>query len=371
MAASNLPRHQVSRRDDAGRSFAFASYLRVAAMSGVVLIHTLSGIVGNPAIRFSATWWAGTALDLGSSWAVPVFIMVSGALLLESRPGEGARAFYARRLQRIAIPLVVAHVGYLLVRFRWLHEPLTVPRVVADLLHATVYVQLYFFWIILGLYLITPLLRSALADRTRGGLLVIGVAGIGFMWAVRAGAQILALAGAPTAIWQPAALTLFIPYIGYFIIGYALRDVVLGGRNLLGATGVFVAANALVVWQYAIGAKVPALAVLLGGGYQGLPVALTAVSIFVIGRSLVNPASRLASPPFQAPMRRLGELSLGVFIIHLLLLRFGWMTPSFRFSVVKQNLPVALLLWAVVTIGSFAVCAVIARIPIIRKTIGF
>ena len=153
MAASNLPRHQVSRRDDAGRSFAFASYLRVAAMSGVVLIHTLSGIVGNPAIRFSATWWAGTALDLGSSWAVPVFIMVSGALLLESRPGEGARAFYARRLQRIAIPLVVAHVGYLLVRFRWLHEPLTMPRVVADLLHATVYVQLYFFWIILGLYL--------------------------------------------------------------------------------------------------------------------------------------------------------------------------------------------------------------------------
>src|SRR5205814_94996 len=123
--------------------------------------------------------------------AGPVFIMVSGALLLESRPGEGARAFYARRLQRIAIPLVVAHVGYLLVRFRWLHEPLTVPRVVADLLHATVYVQLYFFWIILGLYLITPLLRSALADRTRGELLVIGVAGIGFMWAVRAGAQIL------------------------------------------------------------------------------------------------------------------------------------------------------------------------------------
>ena len=346
MAASNLPRHQVSRRDDAGRSFAFASYLRVAAMSGVVLIHTLSGIVGNPAIRFSATWWAGTALDLGSSWAVPVFIMVSGALLLESRPGEGARTFYARRLQRIAIPLVVAHVGYLLVRFRWLHEPLTVP-------------------------LITPLLRSALAARTRGELLVIGVAGIGFMWAVRAGAQILALAGAPTAIWQPAALTLFIPYIGYFIIGYALRDVVLGGRNLLGAIGVFVTANALVVWQYAIGAKVPALAVLLGGGYQGLPVALTAVSIFVIGRSLVNPASRLASPPFQAPMRRLGELSLGVFIIHLLLLRFGWMTPSFRFSVVKQNLPLALLLWAVVTIGSFAVCAVIARIPIIRKTIGF
>ena len=70
MAASNLPRHQVSRREDAGRSFAFASYLRVAAMSEVVLIHTLSGIVGNPAIRFSATWWAASTICCRTCWSI-------------------------------------------------------------------------------------------------------------------------------------------------------------------------------------------------------------------------------------------------------------------------------------------------------------
>src|SRR5437762_7039412 len=127
----DLPRELDTRGSavhagDAGRDLAFASYLRVAAMSAVVLIHSCSAIVGNTGIRDSGTWWLATALDLGSSWAAPVFIMVSGALLLAPRPGEGARAFYARRVQRIAIPLVVAHVGYLLVRWLLHGEHLTV-----------------------------------------------------------------------------------------------------------------------------------------------------------------------------------------------------------------------------------------------------
>ena len=378
MSARDLPRDPHARGTDpalttggAGRDLAFASYLRVAAMSAVVLIHSCSAIVGNQALRFSGTWWVATALDLGSSWAVPVFIMVSGALLLAPRPGEGARAFYARRLQRIAIPLVVAHVGYLLVRWLIQGEQLTVAGIVRDLLHGTIYVHLYFFWIILGLYLITPLLRPALAGRPREELVVIGGACIGWMWAVWAGAQILGIAGVRTVIWQPAVLTLFIPYIGYFIMGFALRDLVLRGGALLGAIGLFGAAEALVVWQYAVGAQNSVLAVVAGGGYQGLPVAVSAITIFVIGRSLIHPTSPAAAPPLQGAMRHLGELSLGVFIVHLLFVRIAWNTPPFAYGLVKQSVPLTVALWFIVTLVSFATCAAIARIPILRKTIGF
>src|SRR5438552_11732569 len=356
---------------DAGRDLAFASYLRGAAMSAVVLIHSCSAIVANTGIRDSGTWWLATALDLGSSWAVPVFIMVSGALLLAPRPGEGARAFYARRLQRIAIPLVVAHVGYLLVRWLLQGEHLTVAGIVRDLLHGTIYVQLYFFWIMLGLYLITPLLRPALAGRTRNELLVIGGACVGWTWAVWAGAQILGIAGARTVIWQPAALTLFVPYIGYFVLGFALRDLVLRGGALLGAIGLFGLAEVLVVWQYAVGAQNPVLLVVAGGGYQGLPVAVTAVTIFVISRSLISSSGPAARSPVGAVMRHLGELSLGVFIIHVFMLNVAWRSAPFGFDVVNQNLPLTLVLWVLVTVLSFAACWLIARTPIARKAIGF
>jgi surface polysaccharide O-acyltransferase-like enzyme len=355
----------------AAPDLAFASYLRVAAMSGVVLIHTMSAIVGNSDIRGSTTWWAGTALDLGVSWSVPVFIMVSGALLLTPRENEGARAFYARRLQRIAIPLVVAHVGYFLFRALWLGEQLTAATVVRDLLQAEVYAQLYFFWIVLGLYLITPLLRPALAGRPTRDLLVIGGAMIVWMWAVQAAAVLLSSLGVMTQMWQPAALTLFIPYVGYFVLGYALRDLVVGRGRLAAIIGLFVVGSLVVVLQYGSRGGSPVLAILAGGGYQGLPVAITAITVFVVARSLIRQGSTRAHPRIQPTMRHLGELSLGVFIVHLAILQLAWGTATFNFEVAKRSLPLSLGLWLLVTVASFVLCAVIARIPVIRRAIGF
>jgi surface polysaccharide O-acyltransferase-like enzyme len=337
----------------------------------VVLIHTMSAIVGNRAIRGSTTWWAGTALDLGVAWAVPLFIMVSGALLLAPNPNERAGNFYRRRLHRIAIPLVVAHVGYLAVRAILLHEHLTPQVVVRDLLRASVYTQLYFFWIILGLYLVTPLLRSLIARLSRPQVAAIGFAAVAWMWAITVGARALQVAGGvPVTPWQPAALTLWIPYLGYFVLGYALRDRILRGWPLVATLVLFLVADALVIWHFGIGGSIPAANVVLGGGYQGLPVAAATIALFVIGRSLIHPASALAQPHLAAPMRRLGELTLGVFIIFPLVLRAGWQIPGLAFAQVKHNLPSALLLWAVAVVISFAICAVIARIPILRRTIG-
>lgn len=334
-----------------------------------MLIHAFSSLVSSGEIRGSVTWWLGTSLSLGVSWAVPVFIMVSGALLLAPRPGEGAREFYARRLRRIAIPLVVAHAGYFAVRVFLLHEQLTAQKAVNDLLRANVYVQLYFFWIMLGLYLVTPLLRTALEGRDRRELLAIAAAGIGFMWAVRAGAITLIGVGSPVAIWQPAALTLWIPYLGYFVAGYALRDVVLAPRALAATIGLFVVASAVVVWQYGAGGGLLTVAV-AGGGYQGLPVAVSAVTLFVIVRTAIRSGSSLAIGPWAVTTRQLGDLSLGVFIVHLLVMRYAWRLPGLGASTAAQSLPASLVLWLVVLLVSFVACAILARIPILRRTIG-
>lgn len=323
----------------------------------------------NGSIRGTATWWIGTSLDLGSRWAVPVFIMVSGALLLGERPNERAREFYARRIRRIAIPLVVAHIGYFVVRAVLLHQVLTPELVVFDLLAARVYSQLYFFWIVLGLYLVTPLLRIALAGREATALTTIGAAGIAFMWAVHAGATAMSAVGHPVNVWQPAALTLWIPYLGYFAMGYALRSVTLGRAGLAGSVVVFVLANAVVVWNYSTSAG-SLVAALFGGGYQGLPVAAAAISLFLIARTVVPPTSALALSPSTAAMRHLGDLTLGVFVVHLLIMLFAGHLPGLALSTTSRSLVATLILWAVVLTASFGVCELLARIPVLRRTIG-
>ena len=320
-------------------------------------------------MRGTPTWWIGTSLDLGSRWAVPVFIMVSGALLLGQRRNEGARAFYARRIRRIAIPLVVAHVGYFVVRVVLLHQVLTPKGVVFDLLAAKVYSQLYFFWIVLGLYLVTPLLRPALAGRDGKALITIGATGIAFMWAVGAGATAMSAAGHPVDVWQPAALTLWIPYLGYFLMGYALRGVTLGRAGLAGSVVVFLLANAAVVWNYTSGAGSAASA-LFGGGYQGLPVAAAAISLFLMARTVLHPTSALALSPSTPVMRRLGELTLGVFVVHLVIMLYAFHLPGLAAPTASRSLAATLILWAVVLTASFVASELLARIPILRRTIG-
>ena len=349
---------------------AFTSYLRVAAIAAVVLIHSLSGMVTNEAIRGSLTWWVGTALNRGVSWCVPLFIMVSGALLLGPHPGEGAGTFYRKRLARIAIPLVVAHAGYLAVRAVLDHESLTASVVVHDLLTAQVYTALYFFWIILGLYLVTPLLRQAIGGRSAREVAVVGVVAVVWMWMVAASVPVMALTGGAPTPWEPAALTLWLPYVGYFVLGYALRTVVLDGRGIAVAVVIFLVADALVLWQYVGGLPQPAANILLGGGYQGLPVAISTIALFVIGRSVIHPASAFARRELARPMRSLGNLTLGVFMGHLLVMRYAWQIPGLAFSQVKADLPRALLLWAVVLVVTFVGCAAIARIPIVKRLIG-
>jgi surface polysaccharide O-acyltransferase-like enzyme len=350
---------------------AFTAYLRVAAMAAVVLIHSMSAIVGNPAIRGSTSWWAATALDLGVAWAVPLFIMISGALLLAPHPNEGAGDFYRRRLHRIGIPLIVAHVGYFAVRAILLHQSLTPQVVLRDLLRASAYTQLYFFWIILGLYIVTPLLRLVIANVSHRQLVAVGFALAAWMWAVGIGVRILQIGGISASPWQPAAFALWIPYLGYFVLGYAMRGLILRGWRLATALAVFLVGDAVVIWQFRFGVAIPVTNVALGGGYQGLPVAATAIALFLIGRAAIHPASALAESRLAMPMRRLGELTLGVFIVFPLAFRAGWLVPGLAFGQVKHSLPGALLLWAIVVVASFAMCMVIARIPILRRAIGF
>jgi len=295
--------------------------------------------------------------------------MVSGALLLGQRPNEGVRAFYARRLRRIAIPLVVAHLGYFVVRAVLLHQPLTTKVVVFDLLAARVYSQLYFFWIVLGLYLVTPLLRSALAGRRAKALIVIGAAGIAFMWAVRAAATAMSAVGHPVDVWQPAALTLWIPYLGYFVMGYALRNVVLGRAGLAISLVTFVLANAMVVWSFTTSSGSLATA-LFGGGYQGLPVAAAAISLFLIARTVLHPASALARSSSTGAIRHLGELTLGVFVVHLVVRLYAEHLPGLAARTVRTSLFATLILWAIVLVGSFVISELLARIPVLRRTIG-
>lgn len=355
-----------SRPSDA--ELAFTSYLRVGAIAAVVLIHAMSSMVSNAAVHGSGRWWVAQVLDSGSSWSVPVFLMVSGALVLGPVAGRSAGDFYRRRLHRIAIPLIVAHVVYFGVRAFVLHESVTPGVIVRDLLLVKVAAHLYFFWIIAGLYLIAPVITAFIATQTQRAVLWLGIAAMTWMLLVTWSSALLRAVHVGSTPWVPPMLTLFLPYIGYFVLGYALRDVRLRRPWLIVCAALFVAGEVLhiVVTAGGFGGVVQAATL---GGYQGLPVAVAAVTLFLLARALISSSSALARPPVARLARRLGDLTLGVFVFHLVVM-IGVNRTILSGAHPESVLSDALLRYVIVLVASFALCWLISKVPILRRSIG-
>ena len=98
--------------EDRSENLFWVDVIRALVMFGVVLAHVSADVITEWG-RFPASWWwAANIYDSFARGCVPVFVMVSGALLLPK--DESYRSFFVKRFKRILIPFVVWTALYLL-----------------------------------------------------------------------------------------------------------------------------------------------------------------------------------------------------------------------------------------------------------------
>lgn len=115
-------------------------------------------------------WWWANVYDCFSRAAVPLFVMLSGALLLTSPSFETGR-FFKRRAAKLLPPML----GWTLIYAAWRawlgHGQITVAALAHNLLDGLdtpAYPHLWFLWIIASLYLLTPLLQPFVMRASTG-----------------------------------------------------------------------------------------------------------------------------------------------------------------------------------------------------------
>jgi surface polysaccharide O-acyltransferase-like enzyme len=200
----------------AGRE-AWIEWGRVLAILAVIAIHVASPLVTRT--DHPASWWFGNVIESLTRWCVPLFVMISGGLLLGSPRTAEVGSFYRRRLLRLGPPLVFWVAFYLIFG----HLVAGVPRDLLGALRSIAlgrpYFHLYFPFLIGGLYAAAPWLRLLVAVASRRQLTVaIAVAFVLGMTDT--------LINSVLGIGSPNAVTRFIPYIGYFLAGFLLRQTV-------------------------------------------------------------------------------------------------------------------------------------------------
>ncbi|WAI84350.1 MULTISPECIES: acyltransferase [Achromobacter] len=187
--------------------------IRVIACAAVVLLHVSARpfYMGD---QISEKWWfLGNVISSLTHWCVPVFVMLSGALLLGS-PKTQYPDILRRRVPRLLAVLIAATILYgiwtkvALGSFTW-------PAFWTSILDGQPYYHLYFFYLIIGLYLIAPLLSRAveiLPEATIKMAVIVTtlVTLVSFCWSVFSGR------------YTPNGSTFSWPYISYFLMGFYL-----------------------------------------------------------------------------------------------------------------------------------------------------
>ena len=239
----------------------YGDWIRILGTVAVVIGHVADmSLYSLPVL--SPGWWTCNWWDSATRWAVPVYIMLSGSLLLDPARGEPPGVFYRKRLARLGVPLVfwsaffmwvdVYYTGWRAtanpafevdVPGQWSHHYLWAdhtrwawakylvfekPRAAwGNLLVGQPYVHMHFIFRIFGLYAITPMLRVFVRAASRPML-----AGTVALLLLVSSADTVANNFTETSL---SMFFRFVPFVGYYLFGYLMREGTDSWRWLLAA----------------------------------------------------------------------------------------------------------------------------------------
>ena len=193
--------------------------IRAVAVFLVLLLHAAAEpVIAQLPPTEAWRWWAAHGYDSLARPCVPMFVMLSGALLLAPGKHEDLPSFFRKRLGRIGLPFLF----WAAVHFAWRlwvqHEPLTLIGVARNLVEGSPYFHFWFIYMLLGLYLVTPGLRALLAAASTATLRYL----LALWFIATAGVPLLAR-WTGVNLGSSGMLTLT-GFVGYFVLGAYLRN---------------------------------------------------------------------------------------------------------------------------------------------------
>ncbi|HOY07326.1 MAG TPA: acyltransferase family protein [Saprospiraceae bacterium] len=149
--------------------FFWADRLRNIATILVIAIHIAAPIAHGYPDLDTWWWWTGNWWNSLSRPAVPLFVMLSGYLLLSK--DYPLPVFLKKRFSRIIIPALFWMSVYLLYNYIAKGDPATLWDAVKRIVSGPVHYHLWFIYLIIGLYLVYPILRAWVKTASEQDLL--------------------------------------------------------------------------------------------------------------------------------------------------------------------------------------------------------
>jgi surface polysaccharide O-acyltransferase-like enzyme len=229
----------------------YLEYLRAFAILAVVTVHAISRSI-RPIDSGEISYRIGRALVVAGQWAVPIFIMISGSVFLSLDRDVPISKIYGKYLPRMAAAYLFWSFIYTMVFSTMRYYNILSIAAVWNTLTGTLAggsAHLWYMWLILGLYMLTPILRSCVMNASPGLMrywMVISFLFVSCAPLLRNISGIEEVFGENLTILNSA---FFGGYVFYFVLGHYLDSVKLDSRTrgllyILGFVGALVASCA-------------------------------------------------------------------------------------------------------------------------------
>lgn len=287
--------------------------LKAWAIGLVVLLHASAPAAYAFGRIGAGEWWLANIVDSLCRTAVPLFVMASGATLLDPAKTAALGTFFRRRVAKVVVPLLIWSAIYVAWSALVQHRAPEPAAALRDFLAGGVYYHLLFVTVILNLYLVAPIL-APFADGASPASRAYALA----IWIALASAvpAFSAWTGIPFA-WGPTGLT---DWVGYFLAGRLLRDIVCDARaSLLLVLAILALVAVTAAATYAATLRQGALDEFFY--VYGRPnIALTTLASFLLLNAAPLRRWYAAHPAALARIETVAACSFGIYLVHPLAL---------------------------------------------------
>ena len=312
-------------------------------------------------------WWTALVYKALSLSCVPLFVMLSGVLLLQpAKLDEPIRVFLKKRLSRIGLAFVFWSMVYLAWGFYIYKVPVTLDNIaqgiVKDLFTGAWY-HFWFIYLIIGLYLITPILRVIIAygnPRITRYLIALWFAGVAVLPLIQLGFGYMLDVG----------VFVLGGFIGYFVLGNYLQKITLKNTLLIGLLVASFVGTVLGTYlmTYHFGGLMQSNYFL---DYLTVNVIVGSVALYLLLLK-ANPDWPGTNNPLRPLVQAISNNTLPLFLFHIIIIEtFQRGLIGFTISYTTLNpiveIPLLAALTFFVTLG---LVLLMRRVPVLRKLIG-
>lgn len=340
------------------QSTQYFNTLRALATLGVIIIHISSPLVNMTYGKNMPYWWIGNVVDSAVRFAVPLFLMLSGATMLGKE--YKLSDFYKKRFTRVFIPFVFWLLAYWV--YRWfMLKPAAQPtdfqsilKWAADLfLKEGVSKHLWYVYMIVFIYLALPFLGKLLRNLRQSTVLTLLLCWLFFVFQTRE---------FPLNLYSwsgdyGSKLLGYFQHTGYLVLGYYLSRVNFNFKNTGLVAGIVFVMSVLIsaFGTYLLSSQNHHLNLTMYS-YMNLNTILQSVALFIWVKDIqINNKIALWIE------NTISDYSYGIYLVHIMIIGILFRNGiywSFAHPVI--SLPVLTL---VVLLCSIAIIFLLRKIP--------